>query len=289
MVYQGLQSGTKGKERGEKMKKNRSFNLLLTGILTITMILTTTVFVSAASIKINKSKLTLDVGKTASVKILNTTKKVTWTTNKKSVAAVKSTGSRTARITAKKAGTAVITGKIGKKKYTCRVTVKNPIGSRLNPADPTKGVTIKTSAGTMSFELENVYKGVDAVTKFKELDGKAWDQHEEYSVPAYPDFEIIGLQFQVNAKSGFETYPLRGSEIISEFELYDGNCKASISNFHQLYFLNANGNLDTAGLSLFGGGSSQMYAFFLVPKETTSFSNFIYTSVNKPYWIKYNI
>lgn len=271
------------------MRKNRSLNLLLTTILAITMIVTTTVFVSAASIRINKAKFTLDVGKTAIVKILNTTKKVTWTTNKKSVATVKSAGGRTVKITAKKAGAAVITGKIGTKKYTCKVTVKNPIGSRLNPADPAKGVSIKTSAGTMSFQLEMVYRGVDAVTKFKELDPQAWDQHAEYIVPAYPDFEVIGLQYQVNAKSGFEIYPLRGSEIINEFELYDGSCKASISNFHQLYFLNANANLDTAGLSLFGGGSSQMYAFFLVPKETTSFSNYIYTSASKPYWIKYNI
>lgn len=271
------------------MKKMKSFNLLLTVILTIAMVLTTTVFVSAASTKINKAKLSLDVGKAATVKVLNTTKKVSWTTSNKSIATVKSTGSRTAKVTAKKAGTATITGKIGKKKYTCKVTVKNPIGSRLNPADPAKGLTIKTSAGTMYFKLESIYKGADAVTKFKELDSKAWQQHAEYSLPDYPDHEIVGLQFQVNAKSGFETYPLRGSDIISEFELYDGNCKASISNFHQLYLLNANGNLDTAGLSLFGGGSSQMYAFFLVPKETTAFSNFIYTSVNKPYWIKYDI
>ena len=76
--------------------------------------------VSAAG-KINKKKATLKVGQTLQLKVTGTKGKVKWTSSKKSVATVSSKG----RVKAKKKGSATITAKIGKKKYTCKVTVKN--------------------------------------------------------------------------------------------------------------------------------------------------------------------
>ncbi len=70
--------------------------------------------------KINKKKLTLDKGKTYQLKIKGTKKKVTWKSNKPSVAKVNNKG----LVTAKSAGTAKITAKVNGKKYTCTVTVK---------------------------------------------------------------------------------------------------------------------------------------------------------------------
>ena len=46
--------------------------------------------------------------------------------SKKSVASVSSKGV----VTAKKKGTAIITAKIGKKKYTCKITVRNPLTAK---------------------------------------------------------------------------------------------------------------------------------------------------------------
>lgn len=74
----------------------------------------------AATIKINKKKVTLKQGKTVKLKIKGTKKKVKWSSSKKAVATVSKKGV----VKAKKPGKAIITAKIGKKKYKCKVTVK---------------------------------------------------------------------------------------------------------------------------------------------------------------------
>lgn len=71
-------------------------------------------------VKLNKTKLTLAVGKTYKLKLKNNKKKVKWSSSKKKAASVTSKG----KVTAKKAGTAVITAKAAGKKYKCKVTVK---------------------------------------------------------------------------------------------------------------------------------------------------------------------
>ena len=92
----------------------------------------------------------LQRGKTYTLKVKGTKKKVKWSSNKKTIATV----TRKGKVTAKKQGTAVITAKIGKKKYKCKVKVwqkttkkptktnteSNPIGTRVNPADPRIGI-----------------------------------------------------------------------------------------------------------------------------------------------------
>ena len=65
------------------------------------------------------------VGDTQTLKMLGTSKKVSWSSGKKSVATVTSKG----LVTAKKAGTTTITAKVGNKKYTCKVTVKENVAS----------------------------------------------------------------------------------------------------------------------------------------------------------------
>lgn len=99
------------------MKKSKKLLAVLTMML---LIVCMAVPVSAAG-KINKKKATLKVGQTLQLKVTGTKGKVKWTSSKKSVAKVSSKG----RVKAKKKGSATITAKIGKKKYTCKVTVKN--------------------------------------------------------------------------------------------------------------------------------------------------------------------
>ena len=72
--------------------------------------------------QISKSTITLYKGRSYTLKVLGATQKVKWSSSNKSVATVSSTG----KVTAKKKGTATITAKMGSKKYTCKVTVKNP-------------------------------------------------------------------------------------------------------------------------------------------------------------------
>ena len=100
------------------MKRNKK---ILTVITILLLIVCMAVPVSAAG-KINKKKATLKVGQTLQLKVTGTKGKVKWKSSKKSVATVSSKG----RVKAKKKGYATITAKVGKKKYTCKVTVKKP-------------------------------------------------------------------------------------------------------------------------------------------------------------------
>lgn len=76
--------------------------------------------VQAASI--SKTKVTLLNGQSVSLKVKGKSGKIKWSSSKKSVATVNSKWI----VKAKKKGTAKITAKIGKKKYTCKVTVQSP-------------------------------------------------------------------------------------------------------------------------------------------------------------------
>ena len=74
-------------------------------------------------LKLNKSSVTITVGKTVTLKATVTGKKgtVEWSSSKKSVATVSSKGV----VTGKKKGTATITAKVNGVKKTCKVTVKS--------------------------------------------------------------------------------------------------------------------------------------------------------------------
>ena len=102
------------------MKKiNRHICLMLVFMLMVTML---PMNVDAASkVKINKTKTTIYAGQTITLKASGA-KNVKWSSSNKKVATVSSKG----KVTAKKKGSATITVKAGKKKATCKVTVKNP-------------------------------------------------------------------------------------------------------------------------------------------------------------------
>ena len=78
--------------------------------------------VQAASVKINKKKITLNVKENYTLKIKGTSKKAKWSSNNKKIATINSNG----KITAKKKGNVTITAKVGGKKYKCKIKVEKP-------------------------------------------------------------------------------------------------------------------------------------------------------------------
>ena len=100
------------------MKKTKK---LLSIIAVILMILCMTIPVSAAG-KINRSRATLLSRQTLQLEVLGTNSTTKWASSKKSVATVSNSG----KVKAKKAGSATITAKVGKKKYSCKLTVESP-------------------------------------------------------------------------------------------------------------------------------------------------------------------
>lgn len=104
------------------MKKFKKASIILLMCMLLSMI---AMPVSASAAKLNKTSISLNVGKTYTLKATRTKEKITWRSSNKSVATVSSKG----LVKAKKKGTAVITAKYGKKKLTCKVTVKQPVKS----------------------------------------------------------------------------------------------------------------------------------------------------------------
>ena len=76
--------------------------------------------VAFESLAINKKSISLKVNKTASLHVGTDTTFTTWKSSNSGVAKVSKTG----KVTAKKKGTATITGTLYGKKYTCKVVVK---------------------------------------------------------------------------------------------------------------------------------------------------------------------
>lgn len=100
-------------------KLKKSLVILLTFIMFLTLMPIQTK--AAQKVKLNKSKLSLKVGKSFTLKLKNVkSKKVKWSSSKKKIATVSKKG----KIVAKKKGTCKITAKYKKKKYVCKVTVK---------------------------------------------------------------------------------------------------------------------------------------------------------------------
>ena len=74
-----------------------------------------------------------------------TSKKVTWSSSNKKVAAVSTKG----KVTAKKKGTAIITAKVSGKKYKCKITVKNPyLNKKTVTLNKGKTLTLKLTGAT---------------------------------------------------------------------------------------------------------------------------------------------
>ncbi len=100
---------------------------ILTIMLAFIMILTLVPIQADAikkKIKLNLSAISMYTSKTKKIKVKNAKRKVKWTSSKKSIATVKSTGKYSAKIKSKnKQGKTIITAKVQGKKLKCAVRV----------------------------------------------------------------------------------------------------------------------------------------------------------------------
>lgn len=97
----------------------KSLAVVLSFVMILTIISPSNVQ-AAKKITLSKTKVTLYVGKSTSLKLKNATKKITWSSSDEDVAMVTSKG----KVRAIDKGTCKITAKCNGKKYICRVTVK---------------------------------------------------------------------------------------------------------------------------------------------------------------------
>ena len=132
------------------MKETKKLLALIVAIaLSISMLPTTNVS-AAKKVKLNKATATIYVGKTVTLKLKNSKKKVKWTTSNKKIATVSKKG----KVKGKKTGRVTITAKVGKKKYKCKVTVKKK--QTIKPTEkPTEQPTTKPTETPTTQPTEN--------------------------------------------------------------------------------------------------------------------------------------
>lgn len=97
----------------------RKMRFMLTGMLLVMLLILIGIQPASAATRLNKSRLTLEVGKTYLLKVKGTKATVRWSSSDKKVVTVSKKG----KLTAKKEGTATITAKVSGKKLKCKVTV----------------------------------------------------------------------------------------------------------------------------------------------------------------------
>lgn len=128
------------------MKKLKSLLVSLVLALVCVSMVTSTDVVEASSIKLNKTSLTIYTGKTSTLKVSGTSKKVTWSTSNKKVATISSKGT----VSAKSSGTVTITAKVNNKNLRCKVTVKKPTISKTSTSlNVGQKTTLKLTGSTL--------------------------------------------------------------------------------------------------------------------------------------------
>ena len=108
------------------MKKSKKSLVLLLIFALALSLFPQSAFAAKKKVKLDKKSVTVNVAKTVKIKLQNNKKKVKWTvtSGKKNLKLSKKKKTEVT-IKGKKAGKAKVQAKVGKKKYVCKVTVKN--------------------------------------------------------------------------------------------------------------------------------------------------------------------
>ncbi|MFP3154537.1 Ig-like domain-containing protein [Lachnospiraceae bacterium ZAX-1] len=131
----------------------KSMALLLALIMVVTIIPILPAE-AAAKVKLNKTSSSLVVGTTLQLKLNNAKGTISWSSSKKTVAAVSSKG----KVTAKKKGSATITAKFNKKSYKCKVTVVSPKLSKTSLSlgeGASQKLILNNAVGTVNWSSSN--------------------------------------------------------------------------------------------------------------------------------------
>ena len=111
---------------------------------------------AAKKVSLSNKKLTVTKGKSKTLKVKNTKKKVKWKIlSGKKYISLKKKGKVAVSVKGKKKGTAKVQAMVGKKKLTCKVTVKNVKTSKTTPAPPVTTTPSATPLATSTNASEN--------------------------------------------------------------------------------------------------------------------------------------
>lgn len=226
------------------MRKTYSL-LLVLGLLTSLVYISTPA--DAATVKLNKQKLTLYTGGSYTLKVKGTSSKVKWSSSKKSIATVSTKG----KVTAIKAGKAKIKAKAGSKKLTCTVTVKKrPLGKGTK-ASPKSAYSSNTftyyqegkKIGKITMKLERFESGSKAAELAKNNSANLTPTAEQ---------EYIYFRFKITYVSGSQT--ISAKDIFNYYyNIFGKNSTKQMNNLNWGFFFE---NVDDLGKTILSPGNT---------------------------------
>ena len=171
---------------------------------------------AAGKVKLNKTKLVLEMGTTQTLKVKNTNKKVKWSSSNKKIVKVKK-----GKLTPVSVGTATITAKVSGKKYKCKVTVADYEGMSIEQKE------------VISFALQfvgNRYRyGGTSLTKGTDCSGFTYSVYRNFGYDmkrtAYQQLCDTKSVKKKNLKPGDLIFYGRSKSSCSHVALYIGNKK----------------------------------------------------------------
>ena len=196
-------------------------------------------------VTISKKKATVIKDMTLQLKVKGTKKKAKWSSGKKSVATVSKKG----KVTAKKAGKATITAKVGKKKYKCKITVKNPtttLNATILTLTPGQKYILQVSSNGKSNQVawwttHSSVASIDGdgvVTAKKE--GTTTITATMNGASAYCEVTVVGTEGQDGAQATeYVWIPTKGGEKYHSSQTcsnMDGPCQARLDEAKSLGF-----------------------------------------------------
>ncbi|MBQ9984157.1 MAG: C40 family peptidase [Lachnospiraceae bacterium] len=171
---------------------------------------------AAGKVKLNKSKLVLEMGTTYELKVKNTDENVKWSTSNKKIVKVKK-----GVLTPVSVGTATVTAKVFGKKYTCKVTVADYEGMSIEQKE------------VVSFALQfvgNAYRyGGTSLTKGTDCSGFTYSVYRNFGYDmqrtAYQQLCSTKSVKKKNLKPGDLIFYGSSKRSCSHVALYIGNDK----------------------------------------------------------------
>ena len=105
---------------------------------------------AASNPKLSTNSLSLKVGQSKKLTVNGASGTVKWSSSNKKIVAVAKTTNKAAKVTAKKAGTAQVKAKVGKKVLKCKVTVKKADQNTTTQAPNTQAPVVQAPASQAS-------------------------------------------------------------------------------------------------------------------------------------------
>lgn len=234
---------------------------------------------AAAKTGLSFKKTTVNKGETVQLSLsiakADAKKKIKWSSSKKKVASVNKAG----LVTAKKAGKAKITAKVGKKKYKCTVTVVNAgKGTIKSPYIMKKGPVLTWEGGTNGVVKNTATLRNEAViAKLKGMN--YWDDGDQLSYDRIiAKYDLVGFELNINTKAGW----IDGTDVFNG--LYTKGMGRSIENYGFSTIYRKGGYNDGYGYD----ESGKAFTYAYIEKGQSSFITNIIGPNGKIVWLQYS-